>query len=445
MADNNETLEMLTGGEDQKQPQSNPTGDATPGAFSFSGRARRSTYWGTMICGGLGVGVLAAICVAIAGGAFEYGFEEGLSALGGGAVLLLVLGIPLMIWAWAVEVRRCHDLGWSGWLILVFWLVNFIPVVGWIASGIFHICLGFMDGQPFTNQYGPDPKGRNAYGGQRQSVPPQQGTPIPPRPRPVQKSLVEQLRELKKLLDEGILTQEEFDAQKAKILSGESSTIVEAEQEDNCGIQNNGIVSIVDNKPLLSLENLADSMVAIPDKGYSICKFATTLSLWNTVMGKDKPTRPDLPIWNVSWNDCDKFLDKLNSLPQIKASGRRYRLPTAEEWEYACRAGAMGDYCKLSDGTEITADTLGEVAWFKANSNGQLHPAGQKKPNAFGLFDMHGNIEEWTSTWKSYGKRHCGGSWWSSANECKVGVKNFHSPSYPDENLGFRLACDVVK
>jgi hypothetical protein len=196
---------------------------------------------------------------------------------------------------------------------------------------------------------------------------------------------------------------------------------------------------------LLTLDNLADSMVAIPNKGYSICKFATTLSLWNAVMGKDEPTRPDLPVWNVSWNDCDNFIDKLNSLPQVKASGRRYRLPTAEEWEYACRAGATGDYCKLSDGTEITADTLGEVAWFKANSNGQLHPAGQKKPNAFGLYDMHGNIEEWTSTCKSYGKRHCGGSWWSNAAECKISVKNFHSPSYPDENLGFRLACYVVK
>lgn len=64
----------------------------------------------------------------------------------------------------------------------------------------------------------------------------------------------------------------------------------------------------------------------------------------------------------MSWNRCQEFLEKLNALAEVKASGRVYRLPTADEWEYACRAGATGSYCKLADGTEITWLTIGEVA-----------------------------------------------------------------------------------
>ena len=85
----------------------------------------------------------------------------------------------------------------------------------------------------------------------------------------------------------------------------------------------------------------------------------------------------------------------LNSMPEVKKSGLTFRLPTEKEWEYACRAASTGDYCKLADGTEITKGTLGDVAWYEDNSGKKTHPVGQKKPNAFGLHDMHGNVLEW--------------------------------------------------
>ncbi len=125
----------------------------------------------------------------------------------------------------------------------------------------------------------------------------------------------------------------------------------------------------------------------------------------------------------------------------MKKSGLTFRLPTAEEWEFACRAGATGDYCKLANGTEITKDTLGQVAWFDANSGSETHPVGQKQPNAFGLYDMHGNMWEWTSTAVDELRVDRGGSWCSSAGNCESSFRNGHSPSYRHYDLGFRLCA----
>ena len=194
------------------------------------------------------------------------------------------------------------------------------------------------------------------------------------------------------------------------------------------------------------IANLDDDMVPIPGRDYSICKYEVTQALWDAVMGGN-PSEfkgEDRPVENVSWNDCQKFLEKLNALPEVKAAGVRYRLPTADEWEYACRTGSTGDYCKLADGTEITRDTLGEVAWYGDNSKidgkGQTHPVGQKKPNAFGLYDMHGNVEEWTSTADGSERVNCGGSWSDYANNCGAGSRFSYFPAYRDSYLGFRLA-----
>ncbi len=215
---------------------------------------------------------------------------------------------------------------------------------------------------------------------------------------------------------------------------------------------------------------LAEDMVPVPGKDYAMCKYEVTQALWEAVMGEN-PSEfkgADHPVEQVSWDDCQEFLEKLNALPEVKASGLVYRLPTAQEWEFACRAGATGDYCRLADGTEITESTLGHVAWFVDNAPTRPRwlsrflvfaewlvdhvlevdwdetvthkPVGQKKPNAFGLYDMHGNVWEWTSTADDDFRVYCGGSWNSRAFICEAGDRGGSNLGFRDSDLGLRLA-----
>lgn len=172
-------------------------------------------------------------------------------------------------------------------------------------------------------------------------------------------------------------------------------------------------------------------------------KTEVTQAQWEAVMGENpsKFKNPDNPVEQVSWDDCQEFLEKLNELPSVKKSGLMFRLPTDEEWEFACRAGATGDYCKLANGTEITKDTLGQVAWFDDNSGLETHPVGEKKPNAFGLYDMHGNVWEWTSTAVGVTRVARGGGWDFSARFCGSSLRHWNSPSIRFNNLGFRLCA----
>ena len=176
-------------------------------------------------------------------------------------------------------------------------------------------------------------------------------------------------------------------------------------------------------------------------------KTEVTKAQWGAVMG-DNPSRyrynPDNPVENVSWSDCQEFLERLNLCSSVKASGLTFRLPTEDEWERACRAGATGDYCLLADGTEITEDMLDQVAWFDDNSGRRTHPVGQKQPNAFGLYDMHGNVWEWTSTGfggEAFVSR--GGSWDRTAWECRSASLFADRPSSRYDILGFRLCADA--
>lgn len=202
-------------------------------------------------------------------------------------------------------------------------------------------------------------------------------------------------------------------------------------------------------------ESILAGMVQIPGRGYKMGKTEVTQAQWKAIMGSN-PSRfkgDDNPVENVSWDDCQQFMSLLNSIPVIRDSGLTIRLPRDSEWEYACRAGATGAYCKLETGTEISERTLGLVAWFEDNSNNQTHPVGQKKPNAFGLYDMHGNVWEWcqeeygaVESWakgKDYehDRVYRGGGWNSSARYCEASYRNWHSPSNRYGSIGFRLCA----
>ena len=102
---------------------------------------------------------------------------------------------------------------------------------------------------------------------------------------------------------------------------------------------------------------------------------------------------PKNPVEQVSTEDCQKFLDKLNGLP---AAGGKFQLPSEAQWEYACRAGTKTRYFFGDDDSK-----LGENAWFASNANSKSHPVGEKKPNAWRLYDMHGNVWEWCQDWFS--------------------------------------------
>lgn len=109
--------------------------------------------------------------------------------------------------------------------------------------------------------------------------------------------------------------------------------------------------------------------------------------------GRERPSdngwgREERPVINVSYHDACNYATWLS-----KKTGKKFRLPTEEEWEFAARAGSQEDYCFGND-----ISKLGDYAWYSKNSENKTHPVGQKLPNNFGLYDMHGNVWEWTAT-----------------------------------------------
>ncbi len=165
----------------------------------------------------------------------------------------------------------------------------------------------------------------------------------------------------------------------------------------------------------------------------------------------------DHSVDRVSWNDAVEFCRRLSERPAEKAAGRVYRLPSEAEWEYACRAGSPGELASGDD-----AQQLGDYGWYAANGGGQTHAVGQKKPNAWGLYDMHGNAWEWCAAWyERYSGRSLidptgpsqgtdrvfrGGSWNHAASYCRSANRTATGLSFEGFDflgIGFRVAMNA--
>jgi uncharacterized membrane protein YhaH (DUF805 family) len=174
---------------------------------------------------------------------------------------------------------------------------------------------------------------------------------------------------------------------------------------------------------------------------FKIGKTEVAQALWKAVMGNNPSTfkGDDLPVEMVSWNDCKEFIRKLNSM-----TGKNFRLPTEAEWEYAARGGNKSRGYKYSG-----SNNIGEVAWYTNNSSNTTHAVATKAPNELGIYDMSGNVWEWTSDlWcDNYNvarggsnRVYHGGGWSIVAKSCRVSCRNSRTPEYKRKDIGLRLA-----
>ena len=131
-------------------------------------------------------------------------------------------------------------------------------------------------------------------------------------------------------------------------------------------------------------------------KPFYLGRHEVTQEQYERVMGVNPSNfkGPQHPVEQVSWDDAVSFCDKLSALPEEQAAGRMYRLPTEAEWEYACRAGSTTRYSFGDDEAD-----LGDHAWFDDNSSPRHIRWARSSPNAWGLYDMHGNVWEWCADW----------------------------------------------
>jgi formylglycine-generating enzyme required for sulfatase activity len=185
---------------------------------------------------------------------------------------------------------------------------------------------------------------------------------------------------------------------------------------------------------------------------YYICKYEVTQALWRAVMGSNPSyfKGDNLPVECVSWNDCQTFINRLNSY-----TGRNFRLPTEAEWEFAARGGNYSRHYKYSG-----SNYIGDVAWYDNNSGNRTHPVGTKQPNELDLYDMSGNVYEccsdWYGSYSSYSQSDPtgpnsgsyrvprGGSWCNYAGICRSSDRNYYAPGYSDSSLGLRLVLSQL-
>ena len=212
-------------------------------------------------------------------------------------------------------------------------------------------------------------------------------------------------------------------------------------------------------------KDIAPPVHAVTISDFEIGKYPVTQKLWSDIMGSNPSYfKGDyLPVEQVSWDDCQEFFKKLN-----QKTGKRYRLPTEAEWEFAARGGAFSKGFQYAGSND-----LDEFGWYWENSgdknlsgqwkselitknNCRTHPVGRKKANELGLFDMSGNVWEWCANW--YDKYPSsaqtnpvgptsgsdrvlrGGSWYNDAQDCRVAYRSFNSPKDRFNGISFRLA-----
>jgi len=187
---------------------------------------------------------------------------------------------------------------------------------------------------------------------------------------------------------------------------------------------------------------------------FFIGKFEITQKVWFEVMGNNPAhfkDSTDGAVEMVTYFDVLDFIDELN-----KKTGMQFRLPTEAEWEYAANGGERGKRTRYAGSYKID-----EVAWYERNSGNRTHPVGQKLPNELGVFDMSGNVYEWTEDWfKRYKSKDLlnpqgpekgktkvirGGCWHDDREGCRVQCRVEMSPDDRNGCLGFRLALSQVK
>ena len=272
--------------------------------------------------------------------------------------------------------------------------------------------------------------------------------------------IIKQLSQLFELKEKGVLTEEIYNAEKQNLLNKlESSKKIETIKTIHVNGYNFDMIYVKGETFTMGCTDEQGSDCGSDEKpahqvtlsDYYIGKYEVTQGLWKKVMGSNpsefKNCRDDCPVENVSWNDCQEFINMLNQL-----TGKRFRLPTEAEWEYAARGGNKASYQTKYAGSNV----LDEVAWYNGNSKSHTHTVGTKKPNALGIYDMSGNVWEWCNDW--YGDYSSGGvtnpkgaatgsyrvirggSWYYDGINFRVSLRNGNFPSLRYSEYGLRLA-----
>ena len=191
--------------------------------------------------------------------------------------------------------------------------------------------------------------------------------------------------------------------------------------------------------------------------GFWVGKYEVTQAQWEKIMGSNPSDfkGADRPVEQVSWNDAQAFLQKLNATAGAGSEpALTFRLPTESEWEYAARAGTQTDYSFGDDPAQ-----LGDYAWYLENSGHQTHPVGQKQPNDFGLHEMYGNVWEWCQDWhdetyyvkspkdnpqgpsSGYHRLLRGGSWGDGPDVMHSAFRYRSVPDRQFSDIGFRVVA----